>query len=174
MSFILSKCQHRASKSFTLNLVKRSFQLAIRSVVLARPHPDIVGDMAPFLKELGVTVEQVTCLSHVQQKITSTTDAVVVSLAVTSAVKASVDRVLGEVMRANPKVRLIFSSELPLRKKYKNLNYVLGRYFREVPDIMSVEDPITLNSETICLYICGNDLKNTKTREVLSQIIKTW
>ncbi|MEL7799421.1 hypothetical protein [Idiomarina loihiensis] len=148
--------------------------MAIRSVVLARPHPAIVGNMTPFLKGLGVMIEQVTCLSQLQEKITSTTDAVVISLAVTSTVKASVDRVLGEVISANPGVTLIFSSELPLRKKYKNLNYVLGRYFKITPNITSIENQVILNSQANCLYICGNDLKAEKSREALSQIIMSW
>lgn len=91
--------------------------LTISSVTLARPHPAIVGKMVPFLQQIGMTVSQVTVASDLPGLITLHTDAVVISLAHTSTVRISVEYVMREVMRLNPNVVLIFSSELPLHKK---------------------------------------------------------
>lgn len=96
--------------------------LTISSVTLARPHPAIVGKMVPFLQQIGMTVSQVTVASDLPGLITLHTDAVVISLAHTSTVRISVEYVMREVMRLNPNVVLIFSSELPLHKKQKSYN----------------------------------------------------
>lgn len=145
--------------------------MAIHSVVLARPHPTIVGEMAPFFKALGIRVGQITHLSELENEVTADTDAVVISLAVTSVVHASVERVLGEVMRLNPSVTLIFSSELPLQKKRKNLSYLLNGYFKNPVKIMDVNNDSAELADVDCFYICGNDLKSETKRKQLTRIL---
>ncbi|TDP40305.1 hypothetical protein DEU29_102205 [Idiomarina aquatica] len=147
--------------------------MAIKTVTLARPHPAIVGDMVPFLEKLGIEVEQITRLEQLQYELTLTTDAVVISLAVTSTVRATVERVLSEVMRLNPNVLLIFSSELPLKKKQKNLFYMLSRYF-ENPCITDCDNECAPTYDGRCLYICGDDLKLEGRRQKVRDLIKRY
>jgi hypothetical protein len=149
--------------------------LTISSVTLARPHPAIVGKMVPFLHKLDIAVKQVTVVSDLPGLITLHTDAVVISLAQTSTVSVCVEYILREVMRLNPNVILIFSSELPLHKKQKNLQYLLSAYFSAI-DIVSVDSSPALFSNTNhrCLYICGADLDNETRRDTLTAILKNW
>ena len=129
--------------------------------------------MVPFLQQLGITVEQVTKVDELNQKVTAATDAVVISLAVTSTVSASVERVLSDVMRLNPNAVLIFSSDLPLRKKRKNLLYMLSRYFIE-PCITVVGKESSVEQHNRCLYICSEDLSNQTERTKLGELICHW
>ncbi len=142
--------------------------MTIKSVTLARPHPAIVGDMVPFLEELGIRVVQATKVSELRHQITVATDAIVISLAVTSTIRASVENVLAEVMRLNPNALLIFSSELPLTKKKKNLIYLLSKYFSN-PCIASSDN--ACKGQERCLYICGNDLTDESRRNQLAKLI---
>lgn len=129
--------------------------------------------MVPFLKDLGMLVEQVTQVNQLQHQVTATTDAVVISLAVTSTIRASVERVLAEVMLLNPNVVLIFSSELPLLKKRKNLLYLLSKYFSQ-PCIASYDNECLDVTQGRCLYICANDLTDETRRNKLTQLICNW
>lgn len=147
--------------------------MTLKTVTLARPHPAIVGEMVPFLEELGMLVEQVTQISQLKHQITATTDAVVISLAVTSTIRASVERVLAEVMQLNPHVVLIFSSELPMSKKQKNLCYLLSKYFSK-PCIASYDNQCLEVRNGRCLYICANDLTDASRRSQLTQLIRNW
>lgn len=149
--------------------------LTISSVTLARPHPAIVGKMVPFLQQIGITVSQVTVASDLPGLITLHTDAVVISLAHTSTVRISVEYVMREVMRLNPNVVLIFSSELPLHKKQKNLQYLLSAYFSAI-DIVSVDSmPAPFpNAIHRCLYICSADLDSQTRRHTLTATLKNW
>ncbi|RUO77007.1 hypothetical protein CWI81_00430 [Idiomarina seosinensis] len=139
-------------------------------MTVVRPHPAIVGLMVPFLEQLGIGVEQLTQLADLPLKVTAETEAVIISLSVTSPVQISVERVLQMVLYLNPNVRLIFSSELPLQKKQKNLRYLLSRYGRN-SSILSVGGTEQSNS---CLYIWANDLQDTERRQQLKQLLQCW
>jgi len=147
--------------------------LAIKRVTLARPHPAIVGDMVPFLRQQGIEVDQLTQLSDLPTKVTIDTDAVVISLAVTSTIRASVTRVLAQVMAANPNVVLIFSSELPLNKKKKNLLYVLNKYFKNIEIVGSGCPRVNTGAKKV-LYIEGLDLADTERQSRLAELIHHW
>lgn len=149
--------------------------MTISSVTLARPHPAIVGKMVPFLQQIGITLSQVTVATALPGLITLDTDAVVISLAQTSTVRISIEHALREVMRLNPNVLLIFSSELPLHKKQKNLQYLLSAYFSAI-DIVSVDHMPAPLSDAVhrCLYICSADLDSQTRRDMLTAILKNW
>ena len=80
-----------------------------------------------------------------------------------------------EVMRLNPNVVLIFSSELPLHKKQKNLQYLLSAYFSAI-DIVSVDSVPAPLSNAIhrCLYICSTDLDSQARRHTLTATLRNW
>lgn len=152
--------------------------MAIQTVTVARPHPAIVGLMVPYLEQLGIGVDQLTRLADLPLKVTAETEAVIISLSVTSPVQISVERVLQMVLYLNPNVRLLFSSELPLQKKQKNLSYLLSRYGRKSPilSVGGIEQPdvgsdIESNSS---LYIWASDLQDADRRQRLKQLLRCW
>lgn len=147
--------------------------MAIKRITLARPHPAIVGNMVPFLRRLGIEVEQINQLSDLPEKITIDTDAVVISLAVTSTIRASVNYILSQVMAVNPNSKLIFSSELALSKKRKNLLYILNKYFKNIEIVDSTYSGVNIGPKKV-LYIEGSDLANEERQSRLAELIQHW
>lgn len=82
-----------------------------RKVLLARPHPFIVAEMAPFLAQLGYAPLRLHSIEDLAAAAPGAAGAVV-SLAVGSTLRASAAEVLAPLRRYNPRAPTLFASLL--------------------------------------------------------------
>lgn len=82
-----------------------------REVLLARPHPFIAGEMAPFLTQLGFAPVRLHSLDGLAASTPSAVGAVI-SLAVGSTIPETAAEVFAALRRHNPRVPVSFASLL--------------------------------------------------------------
>ncbi len=85
----------------------------MRPILLARPHPFIVAEMAPFLKEAGFEGRRLTALEQLPAQVQGTSGAII-SLALVSDLKASVDAVFTSLRTTAPRLAVVFAGLIDL------------------------------------------------------------
>ena len=84
--------------------------MAPSTVLLARPHPSIVGAMSRFLANAGYVPRSLTSLDELAKWNPKDVAAIVVSTSVSSAVQGSFDEVVRQAVTRLPGVPLVFAT----------------------------------------------------------------
>lgn len=142
-------------------------------ILLARPHPLIVAEMAPFLKENGFEVEKILSFDEIKTKVLQA-DGVVISLALSSIIKETAAEVYKEVRRHNKNIPVVFVSLIEFEKALPILNSISNESGEKNVLIQinfkNVNSPF-LGQNTTFVYISKNDLKDDNQRSITSRII---
>ncbi|MCO6179529.1 hypothetical protein [Ciceribacter sp. RN22] len=99
-----------------------------RQVLLARPHPFIVGEMKPWLEQGGYSVKRPDHVDDLASHARACAGAVI-SLAVSSSIAASAADVVKIVRQANPSLPILFAALRPysqIRPEIERLLQGLG------------------------------------------------
>lgn len=143
------------------------------TVVLARPHPFVVGEMAQFLAELKVTPKRAESLDDIAPMLTGA-KGVVISTAVTSTIPEDAEAVYEHVRSLNPTVPIIFAGLLPLERSIKSLLHIQ----RHEPSATGVAGSLTehgtprFGTAGTFVYFSKDDLNQADTRAAAISIVR--
>lgn len=145
-----------------------------KKVLLARPHPFVVTEMKPFLEQNGFAANKLDHLAELPLKSAGLSGAII-SLAVESSVKESVEKVFEELRHVSPKLPVLFVGMLDfaamkgvlrrLAKSRETEATLLGM------DATSENHP-GLGKPDAFLYLSNGDLATPERRALATRIIK--
>ncbi|MCH8536995.1 MAG: hypothetical protein LAT66_04400 [Alkalimonas sp.] len=142
-------------------------------ILLARPHPFIVSEMAPFLQDQGHSFSKLTQLDALNEQL-SQAKAAVISLALSSPLAHTAEEVVTAIRQKNARLPLVFASLLPLDRVQKNILQLLEQHH---PAASVVSATSTLGSgrpgqPDTALYFSKDDLNNPDSRRQFAQLLK--
>ncbi len=134
-----------------------------RNILLARPHPFLVSQMRPLLEECGFDMRVPANTADIPSSAITSSGAVV-SLAISSAVPASIEDVYSTVRAVAPRIPILFAS-LP---SFAQTQAALSRLARQVaanPSIhaaggMEDRDRSLLGRVDTWLHVAKDDLND--------------
>lgn len=125
----------------------------MKSILLARPHPFIVADMAPLLTQLDFQPVKLESLAHLGEGADVPWRGAIISLAISSSVGASAAEVVHALQARAPALPLAFAGMMPAHMAASTIR----RLFEgDPPPVVDVESqrqrPQTLSGTDTCLY----------------------
>ncbi len=125
----------------------------MKSILLARPHPFIVAEMAPLLAELGFDPVRLESLAQLEGFGAAPWRGAIISLAISSSVGASAAEVVQALQARAPRVPLAFAGMVPTDTASKTIE----RLFHGQPPAVADADsqrrqPRPLGGVDTCLY----------------------
>jgi len=145
-----------------------------KKVLLARPHPFIVSEMKPFLEKSGFAATALGRLDDLQAA-GQGASGVIISLAVSSSVGESAEKVFAEVRRQFPRLPVVFAALLPLEKSSATVTRATSAADGDVKVLgVSPEaerDP-GLGKPEVFLYISKDDVASTDRRTLAGKILQ--
>lgn len=131
------------------------------TVLLARPHPSIVGSMSRFLSDAGYEPRPLTSLEEMADWDAAGVAAVVVSTSVTSAIQGSFEQVVRQAVRLLPGVPLVFATVVEPIHARRVLSETLDAH--GIPVLIHIvgegrQLPAVSERQTLALLISRQDL----------------
>jgi len=143
-------------------------------ILLARPHPFIVTGMKPFLEANGFSPKKLEKYSDLSAQITGASGAII-SLAVESSIKESMEQVYAEVRRVSPALPLMFAGMLGFSAMKGTLRRLAKSEGVEAEllgmDAESENHP-GLGKLNTFLYISNVDLAEAGRRKLAARIVQ--
>ncbi len=142
-------------------------------ILLARPHPFIVSEMAPFLQEQGFSFNRLLTPGELNGELAKA-DAAVISLAVTSPLPLSAEQLLAAIRQQQPSLPIVFASLLPLEKVQKNILQLMLQY-HQTTAIASAGQTVGAaqpGQPATALYFCKDDLADAVKRDMFAKLLK--
>ncbi len=145
-----------------------------KTVLLARPHPFIVGDMIPFLEQDGYKTIKLDKLDDLPAQAGAAAGAIV-SLAVTSSIGESAGAVLRRLMMHAPRLPLLFASMLALDQARAGLERIARQ--AGVPALIlgadaTPEAAARLGRQETFLYVSKDDLALPERRASALRLVR--
>lgn len=145
-----------------------------RTVLLARPHPFIVTEMKPFLEQHGFSAKKLEKLAELPSQVLGLSGAII-SLAVESSIRETVETVFVELRHASPRLPALFVGMLD----FAAMKGVLRRLAKslEIDAVILGIDSSTANHPDIgkqntFLYLSNGDLATSEKRALAARIIQ--
>ncbi|WP_372625283.1 hypothetical protein [Arsukibacterium sp.] len=142
-------------------------------ILLARPHPFIVSEMAPFLQQQGFGFNRLLNLDSLNDELAKA-DATVISLAITSPLPQSAEELLAAIRHLKPTMPIVFASLLPLERVQNSILRLMQAYHQPVA-IASAEQMLGAaqpGKPATALYFCKEDLADTVKRDAFAKLLK--
>jgi len=125
----------------------------MKSILLARPHPFIVADMAPLLAALGFEPIRLESLAGLEPAGTAVWRGAIISLAISSSVGATAAEVVRALHAKAPRLPLAFAGMVPTEVAVQTIGRLFDGHPPEVVDVDSQRlQPRALGSVDTCLY----------------------
>ncbi|MDE2087798.1 MAG: hypothetical protein KGI63_11245 [Xanthomonadaceae bacterium] len=126
----------------------------MKSILLARPHPFIVAEMAPLLEALGFEPVRLESLAHLDRHGVATPwRGAIISLAISSSVGATATEVVRALQTRAPRLPLAFAGMVPTETAGKTIERLFDGQAPTVADIDSQRrQPQPLGGTGTCLY----------------------
>jgi len=142
-------------------------------IVLARPHPFVVGEMATFLAEMNIGVRKLNHLDELSEALVNA-KAAVISTAVTSPIGEDAPTVYAKVRELNANIPIVFAGLLPLERTHKMIEHMMKN--EPAPHgLVGIHEQIgtpRLNSSGTALYFHKEDLSQESQRKLASKLLK--
>ncbi|KPQ02059.1 MAG: hypothetical protein HLUCCO02_05185 [Idiomarinaceae bacterium HL-53] len=142
-------------------------------IVLARPHPFVVGEMATFLAEMNVGVRKLNHLDELSEVLVNA-KAAVISTAVTSPIGEDAPTVYAKIRELNANIPIVFAGLLPLERTYKMIEHMMKN--EPTPHgLVGIHERVgnpKLNSSGTALYFHKEDLLQLEYRKMASKLLK--
>lgn len=144
----------------------------MKPVLLARPHPFIVADMAPLLALLGFAPVKLEVLAHLAAMQARAFRGAIVSLAVSSTVAASAAEVTQTLRSSMPVLPLAFAGMKPFDVAAKTIERLFGGSKPSVVDIDSRPTPgMKLGTPGACIYLSREQIADPLRREDVKALL---
>jgi len=145
-----------------------------KTVLIARPHTFIVSDMKPFLEESGFETGKLENIDDLQRRVAGVSGAVI-SLALSSSVADSAEGVFLKLMKAAPKVPVLFASMLSFQQARSGLERIASSSGVQVNLVSLEATPVEaslLGRQETFLYLSKDDLSSTERRALASRLVQ--
>ncbi|MBI2566588.1 MAG: hypothetical protein HYV63_06110 [Candidatus Schekmanbacteria bacterium] len=145
-----------------------------RNVLIARPHPFIVGDMKPFLESAGYTTVKLPSLSNLRSQ-TATACGSVVSMAVASSIAASAEDVVAELRQVAPRLPVALAGLLELdqiRSLVERMGARLGSTLVVVGASAGDVNDAVLGTPNAFVYVSRSDLITPDRRAQATRVLQ--
>lgn len=142
-------------------------------ILLARPHPFIVSEMAPFLQEQGFSFSRLPQLDALDTELAKA-DVAVISLALSSPLPQTPEALLAAIWQRNPRMPVVFASLLPLGRVQKNILHLMQQHHSTVA-IASAGEMVGSalpGQAATALYFCKDDLSDAIKRDAFAKLLK--
>ncbi|KKO44657.1 hypothetical protein WG68_13965 [Arsukibacterium ikkense] len=142
-------------------------------ILLARPHPFIVSEMAPFLQEQGFRFNRLLNLDALNDELAKA-DAAVISLAITSPLPQSAEELLAAIRHIKPSMPIVFASLLPLERVQNSILRLMQAHHQQAAiaaagQMVGAAHP---GQPATALYFCKDDLADAIKRDAFSKLLK--
>ena len=142
-------------------------------ILLARPHPFIVSEMAPFLQQQGFSFNRLPQLDALDDELVKA-DAAVISLALSSPLPQSAEDILAAIRQRQPELPIVFASLLPLERVQKNILHLMQQHHSSAAiaaagQMVGAAQP---GQAATALYFCKDDLADAIKRESFAKLLK--
>ena len=145
-----------------------------KMILLARPHPFIVSGMKPFLEGSSYSPKRLERFSDLPAEITGASGAII-SLAVDSSIKESIEQVYAEIRRVSPAMPVLFAGMLDFAAMKGDLRRLAKSEGIEAAllgiDAESESHP-GLGKPNTFLYISNGDLANPDRSKLAGRIVR--
>jgi hypothetical protein len=132
----------------------------MKTILLARPHPFIVGEMSPWLEQAGFGVRKSETLVELSTLVTDA-DCAVISLAVSSSIGATAEEVLSVLRTLKPGLRIAFAALRSLQQVTPDICRIASAIgiSASVVGVDSVSTSARFVGQSTCfVYISKDDL----------------
>ena len=142
-------------------------------ILLARPHPFIVSEMAPFLQQQGFSFNRLSQLDALNDELAKA-DVAVISLALSSPLPQSAEEMLLAIRQLKPSLPVVFASLLPLERVQKTILHLMQQHHAAAAiaaagQVIGSAQP---GQAGTALYFCKDDLADAVKRESFAKLLK--
>ncbi|MGX5913967.1 hypothetical protein ACR0ST_04480 [Aliidiomarina sp. Khilg15.8] len=143
------------------------------SILLARPHPFIVSEMAPFLQEAGYAVSKLTNSKDLPQ-FAKTHDAAVISTALVSSISDTAEEIIQQLRQAKPRMPLILAGLLSADQAERGIKKLMKPYAEAVTiyTTQSQSGDARLGQPQSVIYLNKDDFTDASRRAQLMKLFK--
>ena len=145
-----------------------------KMILLARPHPFIVTGMKPFLEGNGYSPKKLENFSDMRAGIAGALGAII-SLAVESSIKETMEQVYAEIRRVSPALPVLFAGMLDfaaMKGPMRRLAISEGIEAELLGMDAESENHPGLCKPNTFLYISNGDLANPDRRKLAARIVR--
>lgn len=142
-------------------------------ILLARPHPFIVSEMAPFLQEQGFSFSRLTQPDALGAELAHAKVAVI-SLALSSPLPQTPEELMAAIWQLDPRMPVVLASLLPLARVQKNILSLMQQHHPS-PAIAAAGEMIGAaqpGQASTALYFCKDDLSDAAKRDAFAKLLK--
>lgn len=147
---------------------------AIKPVLLARPHPIIVGEMLPMLEKSGYTplkLEHIADLPRLAQR----AHGAVISLAISSSIAETPEEVYLQLRRHAPNTPVVFAALLEFTRAARTLEKIAQRAGIQATILgvdKSSDSSAKLGKPTTFFYVNKEDLASPEYKALAARLIQ--